>query len=196
MTPQVIWSTSSRCIVALKQHGSICPEKPTIQSKFFNASNCQLQQPTLGVLSTTHVILFFPKSSSFPMISLIHGWEGILFCCSFACFLFFIFENNNNTWAWSLTSPTTTLVYGVPCSTLLSAVMIEHSDQALGKERVCFTYSWQSNRESQGRNSRQKLDTSTIEKQIRLTGSQVTSSHLPHIIEPEVVWSVGQDLPT
>lgn len=150
--------------------------------KVFSA--CQLQYPTLGVLSTSHVILFFPKSSSFPMMSLIHGWEGILFCCSFACFLFFIFKNNSsNIWAWSLTSPTTTLVYGVPCSTLLSAVVIEHSDQALVQERVCFTYSWQSNRGNQGRNPRPEFDSSTIEKQIRLTGSQVTSSHLPHVIQ-------------
>lgn len=85
---------------------------------------------------------------------------------------------NTKTCAWPLTYRTflfSALTSGVPCSTLLSVAVIMHSDQTFRKERVSFTHSWQSIiRGSQGRNSRQELDTETTEGQIRLTDSPAT----------------------
>lgn len=85
---------------------------------------------------------------------------------------------NTQTRAWPLTYRTvlfSALTFGVPCSTLLSVAVIMLSDQTFRKERVSFTPSWQSIiRGSQGRNSRQELDTETTEGQIRLTDSPAT----------------------
>lgn len=142
--------------------------------------------------ATTHVILFFPKSSSFPMISLLHDWEGILFCCSFVCFIFiFYFKQQQH-----MTSPRP---FDLRCALFYFAF-------------CCHDWAfWLSTREgedlfylqltAQQGKPRQELKARAwcinhreANKAYWLPGHIQPSSS--HNLELGVVWSVGQDLPT
>lgn len=123
------------------------PEQYLVQSNLFSASTCQLQHPTLWALSTSNYSCYyssFLRSSSFPLVRIFHAWGGVLLCCSFVCLFLKTTNHGLDCWPLGPSWPplTTTVVYSVPCSTLLSAAAIKHSDQTLRKERDYFTYSW------------------------------------------------------
>lgn len=97
-------------------------------------------------------------------------------------FLFFILKNNNNAWAWSLMTPPPHDHFGLWC-TLFYFAFCCHDWAFWPSTRegeVLFYLQLTVQQRKPRQNSRQELEASTIEEQIRLTGSQVTSSHLPH----------------